>query len=442
MTAEQLLHAALEREKASRQAAEQLLERSSRELYRRNHELQQSAHLLTEILAAAPDGIVACTSDLRIMMANDMAAQQAGLARRDLVGGAIDALSVEAAHALRSAPIGLFQFDEVQIRRADGGVLPVEIRGRKGEVAADFQYLLVIHDITQRLKTRARREEIERQVDEARRLESIGALSAGIAHEINTPLQFIGDNLEFLEEALAKIHSSWRHYDRLKELALTERRHLDAIGEIDGFNERIGLGQLVGDINAALRESRKGIGHVRDIVRLMKEFAHPGTGASDLVDFNEIAKNVGAICRSRCKGVAELELDLQTDLARVACRRGQMQQVILNIVINAIDAVEETKAADGRILVRTRSDGKSVQLTISDNGPGVPASLRQKIFDPFFTTKPVGKGTGQGLALAKDCVVKGHGGRLTLVDVEGFSTTFLIELPLETRMETENVRAA
>jgi len=135
--------------------------------------------------------------------------------------------------------------------------------------------------------------------------------------------------------------------------------------------------------------------------------------------------------------IAEVELDLADDLPSVSCRRGQIQQVILNMVLNSIDAIEDAKNRPAIIRIKTFSDAEAVHIQISDTGPGVPDNLAEKIFNPFFTTKPVGKGTGQGLALAKDFVVKGHGGLLKLINVERFSTTFQISLPLKADYQIE-----
>ena len=139
--------------------------------------------------------------------------------------------------------------------------------------------------------------------------------------------------------------------------------------------------------------------------------------------------------QNRGKNTADIEANLDPDLPRVRCRKGQVQQVFLNLVINAIDAVDEAGKGRGRIEIETSAEDDYVQIYMSDTGCGVPETLKQKIFDPFFTTKPVGKGTGQGLALAKDTIVKGHGGKLTLVEKDGFATTFLIQLPLKGELQ-------
>lgn len=443
-----------EREKASRAEAERLLEQKSRDLYAKNSEIERKAQelkaankLLSEIMSAAPDGILLCSEGFDILDINSTCEQKLGCTKNEIIGGGLDDFFPGASDQLARFEAGELQVDLINARRRDDSTFPVELRGTVGAIADKARYLLFFHDISNRLKAQEHRQQIEQQVDEARRLEAIGALSAGIAHEINTPIQFIGDNLEYFMEAFANIHESYSRYDRLKVAAVADGAYQEHIDSINEFNQSIDLQTLIKEVSAALIESRDGIRQVRDIVLLMKEFAHPGTGAKEEADLNRIIRNVATLSRNRQKNVADIEFILPDDLPPVTCRRGQIQQVILNIFMNALDAIDEEGVEHGRVRIATTNDENSVFLTISDNGPGVPESLKQKIFDPFFTTKPVGKGTGQGLALAKECIVNGHGGKLSLIDVEGFSTTFLIQLPRRPElspinMEYQNVVAA
>ena len=441
------------RERASRAEAERLLEQKSRDLYDKNVELEKTAlelssanSLLSKIMGVAPDGILLCSENFVILNVNETCEKKLECTRSDLIGSNIDEFFPGCANALKNIQSGEFFIEQVAASQPSGRTFPVELRGHVGFISEDAKYLLFFHDITSRLQSQEHRKQVERQVDEARRLEAVGALSAGIAHEINTPIQFIGDNLDYLKDALLKIHNAYALYDKLKDSIAcdTYQEHVQAI---DDHNQSIQLTELIKEIMSALTESRDGIRQVRDIVLLMKEFAHPGTGAKEEADLNKIVKSVAAICRNRQKNIAEIEFELEDDLPPVKCRRGQIQQVILNIVLNALDAVDEARDSDGRVKIATYCNNNHIVVAISDNGPGVPASLKEKIFDPFFTTKPVGKGTGQGLALAKDCIVKGHSGRLRLADFPGFATTFLVELPrepelIQTNMEHHHVVAA
>ncbi len=426
------------REKAAREAAERLLEAKNRELVEREQEahtiakkLQNTNSLLSEIMSAVPDVILTCSAEFEIRSCNDSTLDLLGADPRALRGKRLNDILPGLEERLSEMPEGVFLPRPFEAARADGSRLPVDLRGHIGPIGRKIQYLLVFHDISERLSEEAERKSMERQLDEMRRLEAIGSLSAGIAHEINTPIQFIGDNLDYLRDALRTIHASYERYEAFARAVERDGRYAEEIAAVRGFNNEIKLSALIAEIVAALTESREGISQVRDIVLLMKEFAHPGTGGKDPTDLNAVLKNVVEICRNRRKGVAEIEFDLDPALPQTPCRKGQLQQVLLNVVINAIDAIDEAKPAKGVIRIKTVAESGFARIFISDNGCGVPQSLREKIYDPFFTTKPVGKGTGQGLALAKDCVIKGHQGRLGLAETPGFATTFLIELPLK-----------
>ena len=275
------------------------------------------------------------------------------------------------------------------------------------------------------------KEKVYRQLHESRRLEAIGALSSGIAHELNTPIQFIGDNIKFIGLSLDKIHSSYKYYDQLKVQCESQNILEDYVKQIDNFNDKIDLSFLIKEIFAAMQETMDGIRDVRDIVLLMKEFAHPGTGEAEPTDINAVINGALTICRSRTKNTVTVDTTLSPSVPQVTCRRGQIQQVLMNLIINAVEAIEEKGLKSGRIHIVTRLSDNYLRVEISDTGPGIPDTLREKIFDPFFTTKKVGKGTGQGLALAKDIIVQQHGGRLFLEEKLGFSTCFVIELPVE-----------
>ena len=448
------LESSFVQERENRIAAERLLEKRAHELMQKNVQLEESAKalsatntLLHEIMAAAPKGILLCTPDFIIREANPASERKLAGGRNDIIGKHLDVFFDGASKLLSATGDGEFSLDALQATDVHGKPLMIELHGFSGSLSSDLRYLLFFRDITDKIKEDRRRVSFERQIDEARRLEAIGALAAGIAHEINTPIQYIGDNLDFLKEGLKKIHFSYTRYEALRATAVAGNQFPELVAEIDTYNVKVNLSVLVADINAALSESREGIKQVRDIVLLMKEFAHPGTGEKEEADINKIVQNVVSISRNRNKGVAKIELALEDGLPPVKCRRGQIQQVILNILLNALDALDEAKIEQGRIRIATAHDDEFLKLSISDNGLGIPEALRQKIYDPFFTTKPVGKGTGQGLALAKDFIVKGHRGRLKLVDVEGFATTFLIELPFNADLDvmrriSENVAAA
>ncbi|HOV62107.1 MAG TPA: PAS domain S-box protein [Candidatus Hydrogenedentes bacterium] len=261
--------------------------------------------------------------------------------------------------------------------------------------------------------------EAERQEQEARknqRLEAVGRLAAGIAHEINTPVQYVGDNLEFLGEAIEAFRA------RIED------------GASGGGVSDEDIAFFLEEAPRAVSQAREGVARVAGIVRAMKAFAHPGTGEKTLSQLNQDILNTVTVSRNEWKYVADLKTDLDENLPPVPCYPGELNQVYLNLIVNAAhaigDKVDREKGEKGLITVATRLDGDWAEIRISDTGTGIPASARERIFEPFFTTKEVGRGTGQGLAIARDVVVNKHGGTITFETREGEGTTFIIRLPL------------
>ncbi len=270
---------------------------------------------------------------------------------------------------------------------------------------------------------------MEGQLLQAQKLESIGQLAAGIAHEINTPLQFISDNVHFAGRAAARVLELLKKYsDRLHELVDEAESK-----ELKQEARKAKLPFLLENIPSALSSSADGVARVAEIVAAMKEFSHPGTKAPAPSDINRALKSTVKVSTNEWKGVAELELDLDEKLGSVSCVLGELNQCFLNILVNAAHALAERygDTKGGLIRVSTRALPDQVEIRISDNGPGIPAEVRQRIFDPFFTTKAVGKGTGQGLAIARSTIVERHGGELLCESTLGVGTTFVVRLPYE-----------
>ena len=263
--------------------------------------------------------------------------------------------------------------------------------------------------------------ELERQLGQPHRLESIGQLAAGIAHEINTPVQFVSDNTRFLTDSFAEILPALR---RLQTLAAPGVA--DVLGPLD-------LEFIAQEVPSALEQSLEGLDRVARIVRAMKDFSHPGEGRGD-TDINRAIDSTVQVARPEWKYVADVELDLDDTVGKVPCYEGELKQVVLNVVINAAHALGEQRERGerdgrGRIVVRTRREGDTVRIEISDDGPGMTPEVRARVFDPFFTTKPVGVGTGQGLSLARSVVVQKHGGTIDVVSEPGEGATFVVTLP-------------
>ena len=281
----------------------------------------------------------------------------------------------------------------------------------------------------------ADRNKMEMQLRHAQKMESIGQLAAGIAHEINTPTQYIGDNTRFVQDAFGDITRVMAEYDKLLNAADTGTVTPELIGSVKSAVAAADMEYLGGEIPKAIRESLDGVERVAKIVRSMKDFSHPGTKEKVALDLNRSIESTLVVCRSEWKYVADLVTDFDAGLPPVPCLPGEFNQVVLNIVINAAhaiaDVVGEGEKGKGTITVATRRDQGWVEVRIGDTGTGIPEQARERVFDPFFTTKGVGKGTGQGLAIAHSVVVEQHGGTLHFETETGKGTTFVIRLPLQ-----------
>lgn len=278
-------------------------------------------------------------------------------------------------------------------------------------------------------------QEMEIQLQHQAKLESIGQLAAGIAHEINTPTQFIGDNIRFLSDGFSELTALFDQYQKV----IQNCKEGDLVsGQINQVHESIAqsdLDYLMTEIPNAIDQSLDGVERVAKIVKAMKEFSHPGGDEMSRTDLNQAIDSTLTVARNEWKFVAELVKDLDPDLPPVPCRPAEFNQVILNLVINAThaiaDALDDTSQGKGILKVTTRAYERWVEIRIQDTGTGIPDEAREKIFDPFFTTKPVGKGTGQGLAIAHNVIVDRHNGLIDFETKSGQGTTFIIRLPMD-----------
>lgn len=289
----------------------------------------------------------------------------------------------------------------------------------------------VAHDITESTQ-------LASQLRLADRMATVGTLASGIAHEINTPVQFVSDSVHFLRDATRDLFGLLEKLQEVQRLVMggapaSEQRAAAAAAAEEA--ENADLSYLHENVPKAFERSLEGLERVTKIVRSMKEFAHPDQTEMATADLNRAIESTLTIARNEYKYVAEVETDLEP-LPPVTCHLGELNQVILNLIVNAAHAIASVVGDGGTkgiIRLSTRGDGDSVTIAISDTGTGIPEELRRRVFDPFFTTKEVGKGTGQGLALARAVVVDKHGGELTLESEVGKGTTFFIRLPIDGR---------
>jgi signal transduction histidine kinase len=275
------------------------------------------------------------------------------------------------------------------------------------------------------------------RLQEQERLESIGRLAAGIAHEINTPMQYIGDNTKFIQESLRDILQVIDIVRIASEKVKSGASCADELRAVEEAMDKADLEYLNEQIPLAVSQSMDGIGKVTKIVRAMKELAHPGSGEATPTDLNHLLETAVTVTRNEWKYVSDMETDFALSLPPVTCYPADLNQAVINMIVNAAHAVEEKQkhsgnTTKGRIHVSTLLVPGSVEIRILDTGMGIPESIRGRVMDPFFTTKEVGKGTGQGLAIARSAIVDKHRGTLDFETEEGVGTTFIIRIPMET----------
>jgi len=271
-----------------------------------------------------------------------------------------------------------------------------------------------------------------RELAAAQKLESVGRLAAGVAHEINTPVQFVTDNTQFMHTAIAEVAAVVHAYRELRVAVESSGDTHTAARFAAHAEEAADFDYIMENMPLAIDGSLEGLGRIATIVRSMKEFAHPDQATKIQADLNQAIRSTLVIAHNEYKFVAEIDAQFG-DLPPVQCYLGEINQVVLNLVLNAAHAISDVvrdTGVLGKITVRTRLDGDAVEISIADTGTGIPEEARDKVFDPFFTTKEVGRGTGQGLAIAHSVIVKKHGGTLRFETECGKGTTFFIRLPI------------
>jgi PAS domain S-box-containing protein len=323
--------------------------------------------------------------------------------------------------------------DEIELK--NGTILDRYSAPMVGHGGQSYGRIWIFCDITERKRAEMERQRMEVQLRQAQKLESIGQLAAGIAHEINTPTQYVGDNTRFLRDSFAAILQVLQSHETLLAAAKDNSLTPEAVARAGEILAASDLNYLREQIPQALSETLGGVERVSKIVRAMKEFSHPGGGEKVPADLNKAIESTVTVARNEWKYVADLKWDLDPALPLVPCFLGEFNQAILNLVVNAAHAIGDAAGgkpgSKGLITVSTRRDSAEAEVRVSDTGTGIPESARPRIFEPFFTTKGVGKGTGQGLAMVYGSIVKHHGGTVTFETETGKGTTFIIRLPLK-----------
>ncbi|MCG7983233.1 MAG: ATP-binding protein [Candidatus Thiodiazotropha lotti] len=293
--------------------------------------------------------------------------------------------------------------------------------------------LLQVEQSNQQLETAYKDlKSTQTQLLQAEKMQSIGQLAAGIAHEINTPIQYIGDNISFLEEGFNDLLNLSEKQDSTMSSLVVNPEQQQLLDAIDTLKDEVDMEMLKEEIPLAITQSEEGIDRVKKIVQAMKEFSHPGKNSMELTDLNKLIESTITVCRNEWKYNAKMVTDLDSNLPAVECIAQVISQALLNIVVNASHAIAQQNKESGqkgRITIQSRMVEKWVEIKISDNGCGIPEENLTRVFEPFFTTKDVGKGTGQGLALAYRAIVEQHKGKLEVDSQLQRGTIFTIRLP-------------
>jgi len=404
--------------------------------------LQQERILLRTVIDHLPDGVYAKDTKSCKTLANPADARILGYTTEAEVLGKTDFELLP-----RQAAISTFLDDQSVIQNGQ----PVLNReecfanrlGRKvwlqtskiplrNETGTVVGLVGIGHDITERKRVEAERAQMELQLRQAQKLESVGRLAAGIAHEINTPTQYIGDNIHFLQDAFEMLQKTLVALEPLLRAPKNEGIPSSMLAEFQATFDASDLPYLMDEVPKAIQQSLEGVARVSNIVSAMKDFSHPNAAEKTAADLNRAINSTLTVCRNEWKYVADLATDFDPNLPLVPCLLGEFNQVVLNLVVNAAHAIADAvkEGEKGAIHVSTRQDGEWIEIRVSDTGTGIPEKIRSRVFDPFFTTKEVGKGTGQGLAIAHSVITEKHGGTIHFETQLGKGTTFILRLPI------------
>lgn len=401
---------------------------------------ERRAHAMAHIVREAPNEIYFIDArTLEFVEVNQGACVQLGFAREELLG--MSAVAVNPDFTLdqyreKVAPVVVGIVDQLVFdtthSRKDGSTYPVHANLHRSRFEDRDVLVLFVVDLTDR-------QQLEQQLAQAQKLESIGQLAAGIAHEINTPMQCVMTNVEYLQEictSLFKVTDA--HRDSLYAEALNWQERKAALHELE---QKYNYDKLRQNTLDAIGESVEASCRVVEVVRAMKTMSHPGTDEKRWIDLNEMIRSATLVARNHWKYCATLDLQLDEMLPLVRIFAGPVNQVLLNLLVNAADAIHERIELEGtgelgEIRISTWQQAGGVVLEITDTGCGMSDEVKQRAFDPFFTTKEVGKGTGQGLAISYNVIVQQHQGRIEIDSERGVGTTLRIWLPGEA-MEME-----
>ncbi len=385
--------------------------------------------LLHKAVESLPHGVVITDKDNRIMHINKAFADLYSIDIDDL-------MHMETCDDVRGALTPDGEEAYVCMQRSISEAIPMTKLPNGRCILHSYQALSsggavwVDTDITKLVEAEERARKLERELLQAQKMESIGTLAGGIAHEINTPIQYIGDNLRFIGDSIDEILKLMDGYEQLAEGIVEGGASSELVRRWRQQADDSDLEFIRTEIPTAVGESIQGVKQVSKIILAMKEFAHPSSKEKTLVDINRVVERALTICRNEFKTVANIELNLAENPSPIMAHESDLNQVILNLIVNSAYAIRKKGQDMGQIDVTTQYLPKNIVITVRDNGGGIPEDAIGRIFDPFFTTKGVGEGSGQGLAICYDIIVNKHGGKIDVQSVPGEGATFTIVLPV------------
>lgn len=325
-------------------------------------------------------------------------------------------------NAIKKASKGNGNFTaEYKINKKDDSIIDVCDKGRVifDEFSNPIRFAGIIRDNSEIKRA-------ENELCRTQKLQTLGRLAAGVAHEINTPIQFIGDNLQFMQDSFCQYKRALMAYQNFR-INNDQDSLLKVLNSID-------LEFLNGEIPQALNQSVDGIKRVSAMVSAMRHFSHLDERRMVAADINKALESTLIILKNEVKYITNIQTNFDKNLPKVVCCIDEINQVFMNLVVNAAHSIEQKNAGfnvkKGLIRVSSQLEGKYVVVKVADDGLGIPEDIQDKIFDSFFTTKKIGKGTGQGLSISHSIVTKKHNGKLYFETVQGKGTTFIVKIPV------------
>ncbi len=405
-------------------------------------QVQKSHSQLAVTMASITEGVISTDLHNRIVLMNRVAEDLTGWVRVEAKGQRLDTvlqikpsdiqseqyIALPEGYTIRSLQSLTLVSRRQEQYAIDGSYGPI-----LNEEGAMIGHIAVFQDQTEKLK-------LQSQLALSSKLQSIGQLAAGVAHEINTPMQFIGDNTGFLDKSFQDLSQVLESYEQLESQCRQAGQFSEALGRIKKTKESLDADYLVREIPSAIDQTLSGIERVTKLVKAMKTFSYPNQGKMQLHNLNHCIEATVNVCRNEWKYVADMELDFDPSLPAVPCLIDELNQVILNMVTNSAHSIQDAIRAGhypkGTIRVGTKRVDNEAHILIQDSGMGIPSEVIDKIYDPFFTTKELGKGTGQGLAISHDILVNKHKGRIEVESKVGQGTRFTLVIPTTLPLES------